>query len=291
MKITRLILALLVSMAVLNSCDMSSESTTDETEMDDSLRAEDIQVEEVDPEQNSFLYALPSPLQVASIFRRSGLTYIPDITNDPSNVSNYNTKLSQKLNFGVYTADLAYASLNDQNQACIDYVKSLSVLSEGLWMTNIFASVSVLERFQNNLGNSDSLGYIIADFQMEMDSYLEENGLSQNSVVIFAGAWVESMYIALATVKDKDNPELIGRIIEQEKVIKGMISVLEQENENGMQDFLAKLKVVGNHFERFDIDSQQIETVEELSEIGFTAEEKTQLLEDVSAVRAYIVNG
>ena len=54
-------------------------------------------------------YTLPSPLQVASIFKKSGLKYKAGVTNSLKDPSKYTTNLSKAINLGVYSADLSYA--------------------------------------------------------------------------------------------------------------------------------------------------------------------------------------
>lgn len=288
MKSTFLPFALVMAFGMYMISCAPAPKESDEEELEDPV---DIDVTEADnPEDNSFLYALPSPLQIASIFRRSGLEYIPDITNDPSNVSNYNVKFMQKLNFGVYAADLAYSALNEKNQDCIDYVNSLSQLSESLWMTNVFSSVSILNRFENNMGNADSLGYIIADFQMELDSYLEENGLSSNSLIIFSGAWIESMHIAFSSLQSDANPQLMGRLIEQKKIADNLVEVLgREESDADLDKLIGHLKNINGHFASFDVES--IETEEDLEKLRLTDEQITAAVKDIEEARNFIING
>jgi len=278
------VIATLFAIAMI-SCAGPSSSDADSDEIPK------IEVTEEDnAEDNDFLYALPSPLQIASIFRRSGLIYIPDMTNNPDKVSNYNTKLIQKLNFGVYAADLAYSALNDKNQECIDYVKALSQLSESLWMTNVFSSVSILDRFEENLGNPDSLGYIIADFQMELDSYLEENGLSANSLVIFSGAWIESMHLAFKSLEGNPNPKLFGRIVEQRKIADNLIEILKKEDDDAELNMLiAHLEKISNHFASFNLDN--IEEIEELESLTMSEEDINSAIADIDEARNFIING
>lgn len=259
-----------------------------EGEGDDSTH---IEVTEVDnPSDNEFLLSLPSPLQIASIFRRSGLSYIPELTNNPSNVDNYNTKFVQKLNFGAYSADLAYSALNEKNQACIEYVMCLSKLSESLWMTNIFNSVSILNRFEKNMGNADSISYIMADFQMEMDSYLEENGLSSNSLIIFAGAWVESMHLAFKSVDANYNPQLISRLIEQKKILINLVDVLEKQEKGAETDeLITHLKGISSHFDSYNVDN--IKDEEALFKLTMTEADVDKVLVDIQKARSFIING
>lgn len=279
---------LMIPVFALSLFIASCGGSQDDSESDD---VELMEVTEVDdPSDNAFLYTLPSPLQIASIFRRSGLNYIPDLTNNPSNVDNYNTKFIQKLNFGVYATDLAYSALNDKNQASIDYVKAMSRLSESLWMTNIFNSVSILKRFENNMGNADSLGYIIADFQMELDSYLEENGLSSNSLIIFSGAWIESFYLAFKSIEANYNPELISRLIEQKKIANNLIDILEkQEKDADLDVLIGHIKKINAHFDEYDVEN--INSEEALFDLNMTKEKIAPILKDVEEARSFIING
>src|ERR1035437_1571347 len=58
-------------------------------------------------ETPSVSYSLPSPLQVASIFKKSGLKYKAGVTNSLKDPSKYTTNLSKAINLGVYRADLS----------------------------------------------------------------------------------------------------------------------------------------------------------------------------------------
>ena len=63
-------------------------------------------------------YSLPSPLQIASIFKKSGLKYKDGITSSLKDPSKYTTNLSKALNLGVYSADLSYCvSVGDKNRS------------------------------------------------------------------------------------------------------------------------------------------------------------------------------
>jgi hypothetical protein len=283
-RISPILFAMMVAQLIVG-CGGNQQETPAEEVIDTAAVAPNRQ----EIEEN-FIMTLPSPLQLASIFRRSGLEYVAGLTNPHDNVSKYNTKNSQKLNFGVYSADLAYSALNDQNQDCINYVKNIGVLSERLWLTNIFSSVSVLKRFEDNMGDSDSLGYVIADIQMDLDSYLDENGLSQNSILIFSGAWVESMYIGLRSITEKPNPKLASRLIEQKKIINNLVKVLEADETQYMNDIVRMVSKVNTHFDKFegieDLDEESM-----LEKYAFTELEQQNLLADVEELRNKIING
>lgn len=224
------------------ACESNNENVTTEEEV----------VEEVEmaTEEESMSYLLPSPLQIAEIFKNSGLTYIGDLTNSTELAASYNTKYSQKLNFGVYSADMAYCIINNQTQPAINYLSTLRELSEKMWMTDVFNTMGLSKRLENNVGEQDSLTTIMADLQIRLDNYLDENGMGYTGPVIFAGAWIETMYLGAKVNQANSNEKLIYRLTEQSVVLENLIKVLEQINEdNDFDDLIADLKVINENFD------------------------------------------
>lgn len=180
-----------------------------------------------DDDSDDYAFVLPSALQTASIFKRSGLTYQGGVTNEVENISKYSSKISKMMNFGVYSADLSYCILNDHAQDGMKYMKVVKQLSEELGMTGIFGSSSSLfESFENNIGNEDSMIYILASVQEAMDDYIEDNEKQYMQVVIFAGAWTEGMYIGSKVATDKES-RLAKRLVEQMVILENVIKGLE----------------------------------------------------------------
>lgn len=204
---------------------------------------------------NQIDYVLPSPLQIAELFKRAGLTYIGDITNSPENIDNYNTKYDQKLNYGVYSADMAYCIMNNQAQESINYLATLSKLSEKIWMTDIMGSMGLTDRLEANVGNEDSLTYIMADLQMQMDDYLDGNGLGHTGSIIFAGAWIETLYLGTNVNENERNKKLISRLSEQSVVLGSIIGSIKQNDaENDYAELISDLENINNIFNSYDED-------------------------------------
>ena len=85
-----------------------------------------------DENEDMYNFVMPSPLQIAAIFKRAGLKYARETTNDIDNVSNYTDRVTKALNFGVYAADLSYCVLNKQPQDAVKYMKTIKTLSDDL---------------------------------------------------------------------------------------------------------------------------------------------------------------
>ena len=115
-KVTFKIAAILVVTSLIYACGGTQEEVLEE---------EVTTKEIVEVDENQIEYVLPSPLQIAELFKNAGLTYIGDLTSPIANVDNYNSKYDQKLNFGVYSADMAYCIMNNQTQESINYLSTL----------------------------------------------------------------------------------------------------------------------------------------------------------------------
>lgn len=243
------------------ACESNNENVTTEEEL--------IEEVEVTTEEEPMSYLLPSPLQIAEIFKNSGLTYIGDLTNSTELATSYNTKYSQKLNFGVYSADMAYCIINNQTQLAINYLSTLRGLSEKMWMTDVFNTMGLSKRLEANVGQHDSLTTIMADLQIQLDNYLDENGMGYTGPVIFAGAWIETMYLGAKVNQANSNEKLIYRLTEQSVVLENLIKALEQINEdNDFDELIADLKVINENFDVLEENDEaklSNEQVEKLS--------------------------
>lgn len=255
------------------ACESNTKNETTE---------EDI-VEEVElaTEEETMSYLLPSPLQIAEIFKNSGLSYIGDLTNPTEMATSYNTKYSQKLNFGVYSADMAYCIINNQTQSAINYLSTLRGLSEKMWMTDVFNTMGLSKRLENNVGQHDSLTTIMADLQISLDNYLEDNGMGYTGPVIFTGAWIETMYLGAKVNQAKSNDKLIYRLTEQSVVLENLLKALEQINEdNDFDELIADLKVIN---ENFDV-------LEESEEAKLSQKQVEKLSMQIIELRNKIIN-
>jgi hypothetical protein len=177
--------------------------------------------------QESVSYNLPSPLQIAALFKKSGLVFLEGITNTQNDASKYSSNYSKSLNLGVYGADLAYCVLNKQRQQALNYMKAATQLSSSLGMTSIFEEGNFVKRFEKNIDNEDSLRNIIAETQMATDTYLEDNDQLQVSAIAFSGAWVETMYIGSKVFEKSKKKGLNEKITEQMTILSKIIRVLK----------------------------------------------------------------
>jgi len=177
----------------------------------------------------------PSALQVASIFKKAGLSYDLKLTNPRNHVDKYSTKLSQALAFGIYSSDLAYSVVHEKYDEASEFLKTLRTLGSKIGLESIFNTSGLIERFETNVAIQDSIIDILILLQENTDDYIEENGKEDLSVIYYTGAWIEGMYMGANTVM-LDQEKRVGVLISEqmtlaEILIKGLQHIKDQSDE------------------------------------------------------------
>lgn len=290
MKINKLTVKSLFSVAIVSTFFACADAPKTEEKQEEEVVTEEIETEvETMEEDNSFI--LPSPIQIAAIFNRAGLNYQDGLTNSPSNVSNYNTKTAKYLNFGVYSADLAYVVLNSKQQASIDYINAVKTLSEDIGMPSIFGTGQLITSFEKNIDNQDTVLSILTTIKSRTDDYLAENGDQSKEAIFFSAAWVEGMYLGAKSASNSS--KITPRLIEQMTILDNIIRAVESQNDQSldMSFMVSGLKEIKATFEGFEeVKSLNNDDVG-LSDITLTPEELALLTEEITTLRTKIVNG
>lgn len=271
------------------SCNQAGNQN--EKNADDQLSTEEI----IEKDTRSFNYILPSPLQIASIFHRSKLSFNDKLLNNTKNVTKYNTETKRTLNLGVYATDLAYCLLNSQNQLSLTYLKTTRDLADKIGMSSVYNTQELVERFQKNINNVDSLTDILSTIQSESKAFLEENERRFTALSIFTGAWVEAIYIATKSIENRFNEKIMKEIAEQHISLRNLIKLLNEHPESKQPEFndiLSKLNEINAVYEQSaDYKAKPIEEGEEMPfEFNMTPEETKVLGAKVTELRNLIID-
>lgn len=209
---------------LLFSCGNNEENMEENVKADSLAVTTDSVKEEGEDEK---MFSLPSPLQIAYVFKKSGAGFNASLINDDANASKYNTSnFKRAANFGIYSSDLAYCIFNKKSQDAKDYLKACKILGESLGLNQAFESDNMAQRFDKNLGKEDSIVKLVSGLQLKTDVLLEQNKQRHISVIAFTGAWIESMYVASEIYAKDKNKKVLASLLEQltfaETVIKAL---------------------------------------------------------------------
>ena len=190
---------------------------------------------EIDTTNYDYEFVPPSPIQIASILRKANMPYEDGLTNPTENADNYATQYKQSLNFGVYACDLAYCVTNNKSTEAAAYLKTVKDMSSKVGLSAVFDNESLIKRFENNIGNQDSVMNLLFDIQMLTDDYIQDNELRDLSVIYFTGAWVEGMNIGTHTIVGNTDHKISVLLSEQmtiaESIIRGLRAVENPSND------------------------------------------------------------
>jgi len=171
------------------------------------------------------VFSIPSPIQTATLIKNSGTNYSKDMLNVPSNVTKYSTNFKKAINLGVYGADLGYVTLYDQTQDAISYLTAIKSIGDDLGVSSAF-DMELVERFEKNIGDQDSLLALVSDAYKSSDRYLKNNQQNDVGGLILAGGWIESLYFATNAAEMTNNADVIKRVGEQKATLSNLIKLL-----------------------------------------------------------------
>jgi hypothetical protein len=140
---------------------------------------------------------IPSPANSLQELKTWELAYDNTILNDPKKVEKYNTEYKQSINLGIYNIDMAHAMINDNGSDVLNYMKTVLTLGNKL---GLMASLNAMvgQRAENNLNNKDSLFELLDEIFVKSDTYLRTNERVYTAATIFAGSWIEGLYLTCA---------------------------------------------------------------------------------------------
>lgn len=236
---------------LLSSCGGNNEAEKKDLIKDTTASTETVKAEEPGDDVS---YTLPSPAQIAQILKKSGLKYFPGITNKTEGVNYKTASTSVKaLNLGVYSADLSYCVINKQKEESKKYFKVCKELAAELGLGQAFDMNQMAKRLESNLDKEDSLLSLLSEVQMNSDNLLEESGRTFVSVVSFAGAWVESMYIGMQVNVKERNTKLDHRLVEQMAIGENIIKALNanKTKDEGIAPIIEEMKVLVDIYNNF----------------------------------------
>jgi hypothetical protein len=210
--------------SIIISCESENQSIVEAPKSENtSENKESIEIEII---EQDFEFMPPSPIQIASILKKANMNYEEGLTNKVSNSKLYSTKFKQTINFGVYACDLAYCVTNDKFAEASKYLKVSKEMASKIGMESIFLSDNLVERFEKNVGNQDSVMSILFDIQIITDDYIQDNDLIDLSVVYFTGAWVEGMNIGTHTILGNNDHKISILLSEQMTIARSLIKGL-----------------------------------------------------------------
>ena len=246
-------------------------------------------------EGNDVSYNLPSALQIAYVFKKSGAGFMPALLNNKTNTVKYNTSnYKRAINFGIYSADLAYCLFNKKYQESKECLKACKDMGATLGLNQAFESDNMAQRFDKNIANEDSVVKIVSNVQLKTDVMFEQNKQKHITVIAFTGAWTESMYIACEIYAKEKNKKVLSSLLEQLLLSETIIKALKnyQNSENEMNELIVEVGKINAQFTAISAVKVAMEKDEEMdfNAMSVSDSELKAIMESVKTLRTSMVN-
>jgi hypothetical protein len=176
-------------------------------------------------EADNMIRQLPSPIEMAILVKHSGGEYNASLLNPIQNIDRYATVGKKTMNMGTYSADVGYTSLYKQTQETVFYLNNIRKLSDAIGLSDAFDK-SMFERVESNIEHRDSLLMILSKAYDTSNEYLKVNDRLNTSLLMLAGGWIETMYLAanLGETGGRPNQDIALRAAQQDLVLKKIIT-------------------------------------------------------------------
>lgn len=199
----------------------------------------------IEQHQQRAFYPIPSPEQMFGFISENGVSYNSELINSPANVVNYNDPVKKSLNFGVYTADLAYAAAYRDIRTTIELYRIVKNLGEEMHIEDMMTE-DMLEQIESNMENPDSLALVAGSHYYQAIDYLEKNGQEGKLALMALGGWIESVHITTSAIKYFDpNSRTAGRLASQKITFGNLYTYLKKnENEKGIAKALQDIQEI-----------------------------------------------
>lgn len=250
------------------SCSSSSDDAN-------SQEAAEVVTEELVEEatNDNVFYQMPTPNELFAVLKNSDAPFNKEILNDVSNSGNYLTKFSKALNFGVFTADLAYATSQGSFEDAASLFEAVKSLSKDLEIENAIDQI-IFERLKENLenANADSLFYLSNETYYSAFSYLEENDRQDVLGMIAVGGWIEGLNIILNLEPYSEDSEICQRIADQKLTLENLLIFVSDIENDKLTDLVSDLSVIeeilNEESENSNDESTETEVVNSTNEDG-----------------------
>ncbi|HYI78553.1 MAG TPA: hypothetical protein VEW65_13105 [Chryseolinea sp.] len=257
-----LVFSTLIAIGLASCGSSSSDKDKNSSEFKEAEESLKEQIEEV-------IYNIPSPSEIPYLLQATGAEFNESLVNPRTKVDQYASRTDKAaLNLGVYAADIGYLSSYDKTQEAIDYLNSTKTLADNLGIIGSF-DVEVLQKFESNISNKDSLTRLLDRTIKKAENYLADDNRNKLSALVVTGSFIEGLYISTGLVKsypkdllpdDSRNlvlTPLIRVVLEQKKSVSDLLKMLSNIEQNEpIPTIVSDLKALESAYASLNIEEQ-----------------------------------
>ena len=252
--VLKLFIIPLLAMLIVACVEESSKSGTDSNEkgkeFTDKKINDSIEKQKTIITNDNRVSMVPTPNELFDIIKEVNITYNEQVLNSPDNKDNYTDKKTQSLNFGIYTADLAFATSFGNPTESAKYFIVIKDMGDRLNINNALDQ-TVFDEIDKSINenNNDELFNLSDSAYYDAYTYLKVNERGPSLALIVLGGWVESLYIMTQLGDYKKGSVLLSRIVDQKYTLENLYEFMEEyESDIDVMEMMATLQPIDEVF-------------------------------------------
>jgi len=203
---------------------------------------------------NDIIQSLPSPLEIASKIKESGVKFDEGLLIKTASADLYTVDTEKALALGMFAGDLGYINIYGKSYLAVTYLGTIKKIAEDLKIGQFF-DFETIKRMGSNNNNLDSLLYLSTLSFEKMDKYLREQKRGKLSVLSVTGTWLESLHLATKVVEAKHDSSLVERVAEQKMILDQIMLILSTyQKDEFISRLIINLKMLKTEFDKVTIN-------------------------------------
>jgi hypothetical protein len=208
-------------------------------------------------------FGVPTPHQMLKLLESYDHEPAMDELLDPASAKESVNSDHRAVLLGIYSTDLAYASVFGSGDKSLDYFRTVRELGDELDVSSAFDKETV-RKIEKAVGSSDSLKDISKGTYLEVFRYLERNERGKTLALMVAGGWTEALYLSVEMVDGYEKEDPAMDYIAQEKasfqnVRSFMKKYEEHESVGALLERMEGLKKAYRSLERVEGEASKME--------------------------------
>lgn len=225
-------------------------------------------------------FNIPSPSEQFALISKMDVKKNTAIMHDPEMADKYATSAQKALNFGVYTADVAYLTSFNETNKYLTYFGKLEKLGKDIGVAQVFGT-QLGELAKKWDGNADSLFRLSDETYNSTFQRLIEIDKGNELSLMLVGGWVESMHLMLGSSKGYGkSPKLEQAIADQKLVAENLLEFLVSYKDNAdVAVYSEEMNAILDIYSKMDCSSSQTKVENANGKLSFSGGEQCKMTE------------
>jgi hypothetical protein len=240
---------------------------------------EDTEETAVAPE-NIVDFNIPSPSEQFALISKMDVNKNTKNLHDPNMADRYSSSTQKALNFGVYTADVAYLTSFNETNKYLTYFGKLEKLGNDIGVAQVFGK-QLGELAKKWDGNADSLFRLSDETYNKTFQRLIEIDKGHELSLMLVGGWVESMHLMIGSSKGYGkSPKLEQAIADQKLVAENLMEFLvSYKDDAAVADYTKEIAAILEIYKEMDCSSSETKVENANGKLNFSGGEQCKMTE------------